>query len=346
MISPITPPMRKALVLVALVALTVGGSANAALASCTGALAIPSSYLTLYKQWGAETGVPWSLLAAVGSVESGHGSNPLALVPHNHGVLGPMQFQAGSNKLAKKQDGSGDLGFGGTWGQWRTASGHPPYRMDDPDDEIAAAAAKLHYDAGPSLDWTRALYHYNALGAYVSLVLKREKHYRLGTCSAGTSSQSTAPSGSTAGGDSTTTAPSASVSDLLEASSVDLAPAAASDLRQGIVDSRLVALLQWIAQRHSIAISEFRTGHGKYVAGTSKVSNNWYGRATTITWVDGAAVSPGSAAARALWQQLRTAPASIRPSEIGAPWADPANPRYYSGADAMNLIHIGFDAQQ
>ena len=83
--------------------------------------------------------------------------------------------------------------------------------------------------------------------------------------------------------------------------------------------------------------------HPKFVAGTSKVSNNWYGRATTITWVDGKAVAPGSSAARVLWQQLRTAPASIRPIEIGAPWADPANPRYYSGADAMNLIHIGFD---
>jgi hypothetical protein len=345
MISPITPPMRRALFLVALVAVAVGSTANAARACSTGALAIPSSYITLYKTWSAETGVPWSLLAAVGSVESGHGSNPLALVPHNHGVLGPMQFQAGSNKLARKQDGSGDQGFGGTWGLWRTASGHPPYRMDDPDDEIAAAAAKLRYDAGPSLDWTRALYHYNALGAYVSLVLKREKRYRLGTCSGGASSEVASPSDSTAGSGSAATAPNASVSDLLEASSVDLAPAAASDLRQGIVDSRLVALLQWIAQRHSIAISEFRTGHPKFVAGTSKISNNWYGRATTITWVDGSAVSPGSAAARALWQQLRTAPASIRPTEIGAPWADPVNPRYYSGPDAVNLIHIGFDAQ-
>jgi hypothetical protein len=335
--------MRKALILAALVALGVGGSANAALACSSGALAIPSSYMSLYKTWGAETGVPWSLLAAVGSVESGHGSNPLALVPHDRGVLGPMQFQAGSNKLARKQDGSGDQGFGGTWGMWRTASGHPPYRMDDPDDEIAAAAAKLRYDAGPSFDWTRALYHYNALGAYVSLVLRREKHYRLGTCSPVTASESTTPSDSSAESD-TTTAPGASVSELLDTSSVDLAPAAASDLRQGIVDSRLVALLQWIAQRHSIAISEFRTGHGKFVAGTSKISNNWYGRATTITWVDGAAVSRGSAAARALWQEIRAAPSSIRPTEVGAPWADPANPRYYSGADAMDLVHIGFDA--
>jgi hypothetical protein len=332
--------MRKVLILITLVALVGGSSAQAALACSSGAEAIPSSYLSLYKTWGDVTGVPWSLLAAVGSVESGHGANPRALVPHDRGVLGPMQFQAGSNTLAKRQNSDGDQGFGGTWGEWRTASGHLPYRMDDPDDEIAAAAAKLKNDAGPSLDWTRALYRYNALGSYVSLVLKREKHYRLGTCSSGstTTSSSTATTP-----DTTASAPSGSVSELLDSSSVDLSSAAASDLRAGIVDSRLVSLLLWLAQRHSIAVSEFRTGHGKYVAGTTKISNNWFGRATTITWIDGNPVSPGSAGAKAVWQQLRAAPSSIRPTEIGAPWADPANPRFYSGADAMNLIHIGFD---
>jgi hypothetical protein len=335
--------MRNALILAVLVAICAGSTASAALACSSGAQAIPSSYLSLYKTWGAQTGVPWSLLAAVGSVESGHGSNPLALVPHDRGVLGPMQFQAGSNTLAKQQDGSGDQGFGGTWGIWRKASGHPPYRMDDPDDEIAAAAAKLRYDAGTSQNWTKALYQYNALGAYVNLVLRREQHYRLGTCVPDPPTTSTPSDSATTTTDPATTAPSASVEQLLDSSSVDLTAAAADDLRRGIVDTRLVALLQWIAQRHSIAVSEFRTGHPKYVAGTPKISNNWYGRATTITWVDGRAVSPGSAAARTLWQQLRSAPSSIRPIEMGAPWADPANRRFYSGPDAQNLIHIGCD---
>jgi hypothetical protein len=334
--------MRRLLTILTLLSLIVCVPARTALACSSGAEAIPTSYLSLYKSWGAVAGVPWTLLAAVGSVESGHGANPASLMPHDRGVLGPMQFQAGSNRLAKKQDSTGDQGFGGTWGLWRTASGHPPYRMDDPDDEIAAAAAKLRNDAGPARNWTRALYRYNALGAYVNLVLRREQHYRLGTCSAGSSSllSPEMPSTSTP---SSSAAPSDSVADLLDTSSVDLAPAAATDLQHGIVDSRLVGLLQWIAQRHSIAISEFRTGHPKFVTGTTKISNNWYGRATTITWVDGNPVSPGSTAARALWQELRQAPAAIRPTEIGAPWADPANPRSYSGPDALNLIHIGFD---
>ena len=112
------------------------------------AASIPPDYLVLYQRWGSAYGVPWQLLAAVGSVESRHGRDPGAYVPHTRGVLGPMQFQAGSNKLAKRVDSAGDQGFGGTWGIWRRSSGHPPYRMDDPDDEIAAAAAKIAADAG------------------------------------------------------------------------------------------------------------------------------------------------------------------------------------------------------
>jgi hypothetical protein len=335
--------MRRAIILLILV-LGTAVSPGSALACSSGTQSIPGTYLSLYKQWGSVAGVPWYLLAAVGSVESNHGANRAALVPHDHGVLGPMQFQAGSNKLAKKQDSAGDQGFGGTWALWRTASGHPPYRMDDADDEIAAAAAKLHYDAGPDLNWASALYQYNALGSYVNLVLKRAKRYELGTCALGSSSATTAPSTSTPTVTPVqgTVAP-ASSAELLESSSIDFSAPAAADLRRGIVDARLVTLLAWITRTHSIAISEFKTGHGKYVTGTTKVSNNWYGRGVTVTDVDGQPVSPGSTGARAVWQLLRTAPAAIRPSEIGAPWADPSNTRYYSGADAQNLIHIGFD---
>jgi hypothetical protein len=335
--------MRRALILLILLAVGLAASSGSALACSTSTQAIPSSYLTLYKSWGAVAGVPWTLLAAVGSVESNNGANPAALVPHDHGVLGPMQFQAGSNKLAKKQDSAGNQGFGGTWGLWRTASGHPPYRMDDPDDEIAAAAAKLRSDAGASLNWSKALYHYNALGAYVSLVLKRATQYRLGTCVLGSSSSSTPVPSTTTPDTSTATVPDVTAAALLESSAIELASPAAADLEHGIVDSRLIDLLAWITANHSIAISEFKTGHGKYVTGTTRISNNWYGRAVTITAVDGQPVAAGSAGARAVWQLLRTAPAAIRPSELGAPWADPSNPRYYSGVDAMNLIHIGFD---
>jgi len=152
----------------------------AAQASCTTSVtrasavaSIPGDYLALYQKWGGRYGVPWQLLAAVGSVESRHGRDPGAYRPHTRGVLGPMQFQAGSNKAARRVNAAGDQGFGGTWGIWRRSSRHPPYRMDDPDDEIAAAAAKIAFDAGTAHLWPRAIWRYNALHTYRKTVLRR-----------------------------------------------------------------------------------------------------------------------------------------------------------------------------
>ena len=98
------------------------------------------------------------------------GATPGAYVPHTRGVLGPMQFQAGSNKAARRVDSAGDQGFGGTWGIWRRSSGHPPYRMDDPDDEIAAAAAKIAVDAG-----TRAALAARALALQRAALLPQDR---------------------------------------------------------------------------------------------------------------------------------------------------------------------------
>ena len=77
------------------------------------------------------------------------GAIPGAYVPHTRGVLGPMQFQAGSNKAARRVDARRRPGLRRHLGHLAQGRpGHPPYRMDDPDDEIAAAAAKIAYDAG------------------------------------------------------------------------------------------------------------------------------------------------------------------------------------------------------
>jgi hypothetical protein len=309
---------------------------------------IPSDYLVLYQKWGSAFGVPWQLLAAVGSVESRHGRDPGAFVPHTRGVLGPMQFQAGSNKLARRTDSAGNQGFGGTWGLWRRSSGHPPYRMVDPDDEIAAASAKIASDAGEQHLWTRALWRYNALHSYGRTVLRRAA--RLGMSSAcGLLGQSfaspTVVPANPAGAPAKPSALSpATPNGLLADDALAFAPAAADDIAHGIADRRLVALLGWIAQRHHIVVSVIRTGHPRFVAGTHKISNHWYGRAASITEVDGEAVARGSRAAAALWDELQVAPKAIRPDEIGAPWSDPANPRWFTGPDERAEIHVGFDA--
>jgi hypothetical protein len=327
---------------------TAQGACSSAVTRTSATATIPPDYLALYQRWGSAYGVPWQLLAAVGSVESRHGRDPGAYVPHTRGVLGPMQFQARSNKAAKRVDAAGNQGFGGTWGIYRKSSGHPPYRMDDADDEIAAAAAKLAHDSAGGRLWPRALWRYNALHSYRRTVLRRAA--RLGMTSAcGLLRQSeqasvSAPAATAPAPSALERALAATPEDLLANDSLAFAPAAADDIARHVADKRLVALLAWIAQRHGIVVTIIRTGHARYVAGTHKASNHWFGRAATISQVDGEPVAPGSHAAAVLWDELQTAPRALRPDEIGAPWSNPANPRWFTGPDEKATLHVGFDA--
>ena len=131
---------------------------------------------------------------------------------------------------------------------------------------------------------------------------------------------------------------------LLADNAIAFSPQAADDVAHGVADRRLVKLLAWIAERHQIVVRVIKTGHPRFVTGTHKVSNHWYGRAASISEVDGQAVAPGSASAAALWDQLQTAPKALRPDEIGAPWSVPDNPRWFSGPGEQAEIHVAFDA--
>ena len=88
-----------------------------------------------------------------------------------------------------------------------------------------------------------------------------------------------------------------------------------------------------------------KTGHPRFVTGTHKVSNHWYGRAATISEVDGRAVAPrlggrrgalGSAADGAQGvpaRRDRRALGGARPIRAGS-----------AGPDEQAEIHVGFDA--
>ena len=349
--------MGVALTLCAVAPVSAQAACSTAVIRASATASIPPDYLALYQRWGSAYGVPWQLLAAVGSVESRHGRDPGAYVPHTRGVLGPMQFQAGSNKAARRVDAAGNQGFGGTWGIYRKSSGHPPYRMDDADDEIAAAAAKLAYDSDHGRLWPRALWRYNALHSYRKTVLRRAA--RLGMNSAcgllvkseqvslskpAKSSSPSTPVASNPEQSNLARALAATPASLMADNSLAFAPAAADDIAHHVADKRLVALLAWMAQRHGVVVTVIKTGHARYVAGTHKESNHWYGRAAMISEVDGQPVSAGSQAAAALWKELLTAPKALRPDEIGAPWSSQANPRWFTGPDEKTTLHVGFDA--
>ena len=90
---------------------------------------IPPSYLRLYRSAGARYGVPWSVLAAIGKVESDHGRVRLPGVRSDSnwaGACGPMQLGCVPGSKA-----------GNAW----TRYGHG--RPHDPAQAIPAAARYL-----------------------------------------------------------------------------------------------------------------------------------------------------------------------------------------------------------
>jgi membrane-bound lytic murein transglycosylase B len=123
------------------------------------AMAIPAEFAADYRA-AAHTcaGLRWTLLAAVGQVESGHGRNN---GPSSAGAVGPMQFMPGTFALYAV-DGDGD----GVTDAW------------DPEDAIATAARYLCASgiaARGASGVHDALLAYNHAEWYVALVLGVEQ---------------------------------------------------------------------------------------------------------------------------------------------------------------------------
>ncbi|MEU9018577.1 bifunctional lytic transglycosylase/C40 family peptidase [Actinomadura sp. NPDC048394] len=126
------------------------------------AAAIPPAYLVLYRKAGAEYGIGWNVLAAVGKVESDHGRGPGSGIrsgTNPAGAAGPMQFLAGTWK-AFGVDGNKD---------GRT-------NIYDPADAIPAAARYLKHNGAPG-KVRAALFQYNHSDQYVDLVLRQASAY-------------------------------------------------------------------------------------------------------------------------------------------------------------------------
>ena len=142
-----------------LVPVTVPGKLPVTASVLTGR---PANYLTLYQESAARycPGLSWTVLAAIGQLESGDGANN---GPSSAGALGPMQFMPS------------------TWAVWGIdAFGEtgPPNVMD-PFDAVPSAARMLCADGatGGGASLSSAIYDYNHAGWYVTEVLELAHEY-------------------------------------------------------------------------------------------------------------------------------------------------------------------------
>jgi hypothetical protein len=119
---------------------------------------IPADYLTLYHSAAVSCpGLSWRTLAAIGQVESGHGTNPGV---SSAGAVGPMQFLP-TTFAAFAVDGNRD----------------GRAEISDPADAIFTAAAYLCHNGAGAPDPSgqrlyQAIYRYNHADWYVQLVLR------------------------------------------------------------------------------------------------------------------------------------------------------------------------------
>lgn len=264
---------------------------------------IPADLLPLYYSAAATCeGLDWTLLAAIHKIERGFGRGRAT---SSAGAQGPMQFMPATWR-AYATDGDGD----------------GVADINDVDDAIFSAANLLCANgAGNPARLATAIRNYNHSQEYVSQVLTLAADYGVITLLDGVAY--------------------AAASDLLHNPRVVLTPNARADLEAGIVDQRLVSLLAWVAERHTISITVFKTGHSKYTR-SGAVSNHYYGGGADIFIVDGSPVSESNGSARQVVSTIADLRGALRPSELGHPFGSIGFSGGFTDADHRDHIHVGF----
>jgi cell wall-associated NlpC family hydrolase len=145
--------------------LGVGGGAPAASSAATSQ--IPPAMLTLYQTAAATCpGLPWTVLAAIGTVESDNGQSNLPGVhsgANAAGAEGPMQFEPATFvRFDEPVPPGGDT---------------PPSPYDAVDAVYAAAQLLCADGASAGADLASAVYAYNHSASYVAQVLALAQSY-------------------------------------------------------------------------------------------------------------------------------------------------------------------------
>jgi hypothetical protein len=314
---------------------------------------IPTVAQTAYQQAAANAcdEITWPILAGIGKVESDHGRhNGATLLPNGHStppILGPELDGTGTGGnttplpvgqwhhqwglSATWQQALGPMQFlPGTFAHYAPSPEATPHNIH----HAAQAAANLLCDHNPNKIETAVL-AYNHSTDYVDQVLHWAALYTRNRPIA------------------TTTALS-----LTEHPNLTLTPAARRDLQDGIVDPRLVNLLNHLATTHQLDILSFKTGHPRCkvlpnqinTGPNCNISNHSQGRAVDITAISPTgqplqAVSPHNNAAREITEWLATMPTNepIRPDEVGSPWtAYDTYHGHFTNTLHQDHLHIGY----
>lgn len=302
---------------------------------------IPADVLDAYQQAARDRAVPWTVLAAIGWVESRH--KPQAIGPPLDGGPGIKAIPASDAGTRWHGDAQWERAVGLTQTLPGTFRRHRPDADADPFDPRASAAAAAAYlgDVGADQDLAQALYRYNNSWGYVDDVLAKAAEY---------DATGAIPSDCTGQQPQLVSATNADPEAVIANPHVRLDSRAAADLRHPRMDPRVIALLQALAEQHRVAVSVVKTGHSRCVGGGSncpddEVSHHWHYRAVDIWSLDGQPVNAFNRTARDVVQWASNLSDELRPDEIGSPFGGLTHlAGVFTDSDHDGHIHIGYAA--
>lgn len=311
---------------------------------------VPAPLLSLYRDAATERcpGLPWSVLAAIGKVESDHGRSSGGTIDAGGTVappiIGPvLDGGNGTARIVDTDDGllDGDRRYDRAVGPMQfLPSTWSAYGIDasrdgvaDPQnilDAIHAAAGYLCANgAGDQERLVDAVFAYNRSAEYVHEVLATAARYEA------VPSEIAVPSDTL-------------IAMVLTNPRLSIYEAGRTDIQEGRIDARVLLFLQLASERWTLAVSSLQSGHSKCVGGGDydgcNISNHWYGRAVDIYRVDGLLVSSQNSAARALAEWALDLDGDLRPRELGNPWPGLSPlPGAFTDDDHLGHLHVGWE---
>ncbi|MEM9130838.1 MAG: lytic transglycosylase domain-containing protein [Actinomycetota bacterium] len=292
-------------------------------------------------------GLPWTVVAGIGKVESNHGRFGGSQVADNGDVTPPILGPVLDGSLAGTRPIS--LPGGSPWHStvgFDRALGPMQFLTDTfrafgvdgnadgvatPHNAIDAIYSAVNYLCGPAgevTDLREAIFRYNRSEVYVDKVLEFAGRYGVAPLFAGSD-------------------PIA----LINHPNVSMGPAQQADLESGRIDPQLVAILLSLAQTYRIHISSLITGHSLCVARTGTypnctISRHVSGRAADISIFDTGPVNDANRSARnqvLLWHGMDRESNYLRPWTIGHPFGDLAGGARgsFNDGDHEDHFHLG-----